>query len=85
MTEIFRYIYTGKINNIANYASKLIYGAYKYELEGLKDFCVAAMFDNLSIKNALDYFVLADQYDAKDLLDCCIEFIKLYVAQNIHF
>ena len=77
MNEILRYIYTKEVNDIDDCAPKLIYGADKYELNGLKELCVIAMIDNLSVENAVDYFLLADQYDAEELLDRCIEFIKV--------
>ncbi|KAL7025649.1 hypothetical protein ACKWTF_013578 [Chironomus riparius] len=76
MTEILRYIYIKAVNGIDKLAPKLIYGAVKYELNGLKELCITAMTDNLSIENAVDSFLLADQYDAKELLDRSIEFIK---------
>lgn len=76
MIEILRYIYIQQVNNVDEYATKLIYGAEKYELDGLKKLCVTTMIKQLSIENAVDCFLLADQYDAKDLLDNCIEFIK---------
>lgn len=77
MTEIMRFIYTGKVKNIENIIPMLIYGAVKYELEELKEFCVAAMIKKLSVENAVDYFLLACQYGVKDLLDHCSQFIKL--------
>lgn len=77
MTEIMRFIYTEKVNDIENMASKLIYGAQKYELNDLKKFCIASMINNLSIKNAVDCFLMAEQHDYKDLLESCINFIKM--------
>jgi len=60
MTEILRYIYTEQVSGIDNFAPKLIYGAVKYELDGLKELCGAAMIKNLSVINAVDYIVLAN-------------------------
>lgn len=76
MTEILRYIYTEEVNDIGINAAKLLYGSEKYELNGLKDLCEAEMIKNTSVDNAVDYLVLADQYNLKDLLHHCIEFVK---------
>ena len=76
MTEILRFIYTREVNNIKELAVKLLYGAEKYELERLKKLCAASMIENLSVENALDYFILADQYDLQGLLEHSAVFIK---------
>ena len=68
MTEILRFIYTREVNNIKQLAPKLLYGADKYELDNLKKLCASAMIENLSVENALEYFLLADQYNLKALL-----------------
>ena len=77
MTEILRFIYTQEVNNIKELAPKLLHGADKYELDKLKKLCIAAMIESLSIENALDYFLLADVYDIKVLLERSAMFIKL--------
>jgi speckle-type POZ protein len=76
MTEILRYIYTEKVNNINDYAAELMYGAKKYELKGLKELCESEIADNLTDENVVNYFLLAEKYDAKDLMSRCIEFIR---------
>ncbi|XP_070507573.1 speckle-type POZ protein-like [Chironomus tepperi] len=76
LTEIFRYIYTKGVVGIDQFAPKLIYGAEKYGLDELKKVCVLTMIKNLSVKNVVDYFLLADQHGIEDLLDRCIVFIK---------
>jgi hypothetical protein len=77
MTEILRYIYTEKVNDIESFPAKLLYGAEKYGLNGLKDLCAASMITNMSIENAVDYYYLADHYGIKDLLEQSSKFIKL--------
>ena len=77
MNEILRYIYVEEVNDIDKFAPKLIYGAQKYKLDELKKLSVATMIKNLSIENAVDYFLLAYKYDVKDLLSQCINFIKM--------
>ena len=75
--EILRYIYIEEVNDIDKFAPKLIYGAQKYKLDELKKLSVATMIKNLSIENAVDYFLLAYKYDVKYLLSQCINFIKM--------
>ena len=77
MTEILRYIYIHEVNDLEGMAPKLLYGAKKYDLDDLKDLCVTSMKENLSTENAIEYFLLADQYDMEDLLECTGKFIKL--------
>jgi len=77
MTEILRFIYTQEVNNIKELATKLLYGAEKYQLDKLKKLCLASMIENLSVENALDYFLLADKYNSKALLFRTAVFIKL--------
>ncbi|CAG9806594.1 unnamed protein product [Chironomus riparius] len=87
MTEILRYIYTDEVNDIDDFAPKLIYGAIKYELDELTKLCKETVAKNISFKNAIEYFLLADKFDMKDLLDCCINFIKTnhkVLVQNKH-
>ena len=77
MTEILRFLYTKKVNNIKEIAPKLLYGAEKYELEDLKKYCVDLMTDNLCIENALEYFIMSEQHGLKYLQNSSAMFIKL--------
>ena len=77
MIEILRFIYTKNLLYINNdQIIELLYGAEKYQLPDLKDFCKKTMINNISIDNIFEYYSVADQYDLKDLLECCIRFIK---------
>jgi hypothetical protein len=76
MTEILRFIYTREVNNIKDIVVELFYGAEKYELDKLKNLCIASMIENLSVENALDYFILADKSNVNVLLERSAVFIK---------
>jgi len=76
MIEILRFMYTQDVENIKNLAPKLLYGAKKYELEKLEELCVLSMMKNLSKENAIEYFLLADQYDLPGLLEHAAKLIK---------
>lgn len=76
MTEILRFIYTQKVQNSEKLSVKFLYGAEKYELVELKMLCIAFMVENLSVDNALEYFLLGDQNKSKVLLAKSAIFIK---------
>lgn len=77
MKEILRFVYTQEVQNLKTLASKLLYGAHKYEIYDLMMICAAEMIKNLTIENALDYFILAEKYGLKALLVHSATFIKL--------
>lgn len=76
MTEVFRYIYIGEIQDIQTLAPKLMYAAEKYNLTNLKKICSATMLEDLTIENVIDYFELAENLNAKKLLNRCMHFIN---------
>lgn len=76
MTEVLRFLYTKKINNIKELAPKLLYSAEKYELDNLRKYVVDAMVENLCIENCLEYFILSEQYEFKYLQKSSAMFIK---------
>ena len=76
MTEILRYMYIREAHNIEALAFKLIYGADKYELEGLMNLCAEEMLKFLSFDNAIDYLIIADRHNLKKLFDRCVTFIN---------
>ena len=43
MEEILRFIYTQEVDEIDELAPKLLHGAEKYELNDMKELCVASM------------------------------------------
>jgi len=77
MDQILLFMYTQKINNIADNIEGLFYGAEKYQLENLKAACVCHMLDNLCVENAVDYFMLASLYDVDHLKQLCLMNIQM--------
>ena len=77
MTEVLRYIYTQEVENIKILAPKLLHGAHKYAIYDLMKLCATAMIKNLTVENALEYFILADKYKLKALLARSATFMKL--------
>ncbi|XP_070506737.1 speckle-type POZ protein-like [Chironomus tepperi] len=77
MTEILRFIYTQEVQNMLDLAPKILYGAVKYDLNGLIKVCAETMIENLCCWNAVDYFIMAEKHNIKDLLEHCVNFIKM--------
>ncbi|XP_070507563.1 speckle-type POZ protein homolog [Chironomus tepperi] len=76
MMEIFRFIYTKTVNDIKEFAQKLIYGAERLELDDLKELCVRTMIRGVSAENVVDYFLFADEKGIGNLKEHCIWYIK---------
>lgn len=74
MKELFRFIYTQKVENLEILASDLLAASNKYELDDLKNTCEKVLIRNLSIENVIDYFVLADHHQAHELRNSVNQF-----------
>lgn len=77
MKEILRFIYCNKVENLDEIARNLIYGAEKYELEGLKKICIDSIIKTLTVKNVIPSLVIADRVsESGKLYEKSLEFIK---------
>lgn len=76
MLELLRFIYCGKVNDMAKVDDKLLAAANKYGIEELKPLCASSLMDNLEIENVMEVLALADLHDQKHLKENCIDFIK---------
>jgi speckle-type POZ protein len=83
MTEVLRFIYTGKIINIDKMADLLLPVADKYALDRLKSLCEEALSVNLDIENVADTLILADLHSALQLKFQAIEFINTHASEVI--
>lgn len=52
--EMVSYIYTGFVNNMADYAVDLLFAADKYDLRSLGDLCVKYLIGHVNEKNVVD-------------------------------
>jgi hypothetical protein len=80
MEAILAYMYTGNVVNITQIAHKLLPKAEKYQLEGLKVSCEAALSKTLTIQSVIDVLLLADIHNAQNLKQCCLVFISKNVS-----
>lgn len=76
LTELIRFIYSGKVNEIESIAGDLLYAANKYDLQDLKPLCIESLALNLTPSNVLETFLLADLHQEKALKKFCLDFIK---------
>lgn len=59
LQELFRYMYTGTVNNIEKIVDELLIAADKYNVEGLKSLCEDIVCNELDENNAIFYLQLA--------------------------
>ncbi|KAG4074951.1 hypothetical protein HA402_014530 [Bradysia odoriphaga] len=78
---ILSYIYTGKVdvNDTISYAD-LIYGAEKYDLSELKQYCFEQMFKSVTVKTIGNLAVAAEVYNADEKTK---KLVKEYCQRNI--
>ena len=73
MKEVLRFIYRNNVEELKEKATKLIFAAEKYELEELKQMCVASMIASLTTENVLQKLLIADRVSqGKKLSEKCI-------------
>jgi BTB/POZ domain len=75
MTELLRFIYSRKVNEIEEINVDLFKAAEKYKIQELEDRCISSMVDTLH-EDVLNILMTADIYDKKILKANCIDFIK---------
>jgi hypothetical protein len=78
ITELLRFIYTGKIKKIDyNQASKVINAARKFGVRDVIYLCVSNMENQLTLKNVFAILSLAIKYKDSYVQEKCLEFISL--------
>jgi hypothetical protein len=76
LTELIRFIYSGRVNDIDPIAGELLYAASKYDLQDLKPLCAKSLAANISADNALNTFILADLHEEEDLKRFAMEYVR---------
>jgi BTB/POZ domain/BTB And C-terminal Kelch len=75
LKEFLRFLYCGRVNDIEPIAVELMYAAEKYDIKDLKPLCTESLTKNISVKNAIETFVLADLHHEEDLKIYSLDFI----------
>lgn len=75
MKEVLRFIYSGKVADLAKIAKELLVAADKYDLWILKARCEEALWINVNIENACETLGIASLYNCSKLKSDTIDFI----------
>ncbi|XP_008545839.2 speckle-type POZ protein isoform X1 [Microplitis demolitor] len=71
--SILEFIYTDKVPDVIT--EELLDAAEKFQLELLKKICEEFFCESVSTENVVSMLILADKYNAKQLLEYSVEFI----------
>jgi hypothetical protein len=77
VTELLRYIYTGRANSVDKYASKLIIVADKYGLPELKRLCEKILFTKVKPTNAIEIYSLGHEVSSSVLTQKAFAVMKM--------
>ena len=77
MTEVLRYIYTGKVNNLETMAVELLKAAVKYELEELKSISENFLRENLNLQNVVNILKEAHCLESAKLKNDAVNYMVL--------
>lgn len=75
LKEFLRFLYCGRVCEIESIAVELMYAAEKYDIKDLKPLCTESLIKNISVKNAIETFILADLHHEEDLKAYSLDFI----------
>ncbi|XP_057339789.1 speckle-type POZ protein-like [Microplitis mediator] len=78
---MLEFIYTDQVVDLDNVAEDLIEAAERFQLQALKEMCIESLCRSVSIDNSSRMLVLADRYNAEDM----VEFIAKYIGSNAEY
>ncbi|XP_011315182.1 speckle-type POZ protein A [Fopius arisanus] len=87
-TELLRFIYTDRVQNLHDLAKDLLIMANYYDLERLRIMCEESLRKNLTVQNAPEILLLADLHNANQLKRHAQGYIQKnakYVVQSTEF
>ena len=83
--QLLFWVYAGELAPAAlqtkDMLEHLLMAANRYDCRGLKLLCDAKLCESLSVENAATRLVLAEQAEADQLKESCLEFIKSHLAE----
>jgi speckle-type POZ protein len=83
MTEMLRYIYTGRANSMDKLAPKMIIAAHKYELPELKRLCEKILFSKIRPNNAIEMYSLGHEVSSTVLTRKAFAVMKVNKAKMV--
>ena len=76
LLELFRFLYSDKVNLSGSNVMQVLYLANKYMVPSLDDKCTEYLRDNLTASNVFSILPHAQKFEEKDLEDRCWEVIE---------
>jgi len=73
--DMVKFIYSGRLVDIAEKSDLLLSAADKYDIKDLKDICCQCLSANLNPEQIVDILVLSDLYKATELKNTAIQFL----------
>ena len=83
MSDMLRFIYTGRAPNLDTMAAELLAAADKYALDRLKVMCEEALCNSLTVENVSEVLILADLHSADQLKAQAIDFINTHHVTDV--
>jgi len=75
VADMVRFIYAGRLSDMAPKAGTLLSAAEKYDIRDLKEICCNHLSANLNTEQIVDILVLSDLYKAAELKATSIQFL----------
>ncbi|XP_008556031.1 speckle-type POZ protein [Microplitis demolitor] len=78
LEKLLEFIYTDNVTNLDEVAERLFGAADKYQIPALKNLCEESLCKNITVKNAVQYLVLLNRYNANgNFLNYIADFIAI--------
>ncbi|KAF6200762.1 hypothetical protein GE061_005207 [Apolygus lucorum] len=77
-SELLKFLYTKRVDNVKLFARELLVCADKYGLEQLKKVCEMSIGEEIKKSNAVDILILADMYNSENLKNKVLDHISNY-------
>jgi len=73
--DMVKFIYSGRLVDVAEKSDLLLSAADKYDIKDLKDICCQCLSANLNAEQIVDILVLSDLHKATELKNTAIQFL----------
>lgn len=84
MSEVLRFIYTGKASKLESMGKDIFTVADKYVLDGLKVICEEAIAASLTVNNVTETLYFGDYHKSEKIMQSAREFFLTNVKEIIH-
>lgn len=76
VSELLRYVYTDKVDNLEKYSHKLLPISTKFQLPGLTALCERALIESLKPTNVPNILLLSDQCHCENLRKAALHYCE---------